>query len=105
MSEYDTLTSPLLQGIITLVVFTDRMETAVGNGRGDLMGEVQTATIQTDVPVRLLTEMQTLVEAGWFRDLDELMLNALRRFVESHRAELMERFIREDVEWGLHGDE
>jgi Arc/MetJ-type ribon-helix-helix transcriptional regulator len=69
------------------------------------MSEAQTATIQTDVPVRLLTEMQTLVEAGWFRDLDELMLNALRRFVESHRTELMERFIREDVEWGLHGDE
>jgi hypothetical protein len=67
------------------------------------MSEVQTATIQTDVPVRLLAEMQTLVEAGWFRDLDELMLDALRRFVESHRAELMERFIREDVEWGLHG--
>ena len=49
--------------------------------------------------------MRTVVEAGWFRDLDELMLNALRRLVESHRAELMERFIREDVEWGLHGDE
>ena len=69
------------------------------------MSKVQTATIQTHVPVRLLTEMQTLVEAGWFRDLDELMLNALRRFVESHRAELIECFIREDVEWGLHGDE
>jgi hypothetical protein len=71
-----------------------------------LMGETQIATIQTDVPVRLLTEMQTLVKAGWFRDLDELMLDALRRFVESHRDELMERFfIREDVEWGLHGDD
>jgi hypothetical protein len=40
------------------------------------------ATIQTDVPVRLLTEMQMLAEAGWFRDLDDLMLDALRRFVE-----------------------
>jgi Arc/MetJ-type ribon-helix-helix transcriptional regulator len=69
------------------------------------MCETQMATIQTDVPVRLLTEMQMLVDAGWFRDLDDLMLDALRRFVESHRAELMERFIREDVEWGLHGDE
>ena len=69
------------------------------------MSEARTATIQTDVPVRLLTEMQTLVEAGWFRDIDELMLNALRRFVESHRIELMEGFIREDVEWGLHADE
>jgi Arc/MetJ-type ribon-helix-helix transcriptional regulator len=69
------------------------------------MGEIQMATIQTDVPVRLLTEMQMLVEAGWFRDLDDLMLDALRRFVGSHRAELMERFIREDIEWGLHSDE
>ena len=69
------------------------------------MGETQTATIQTDVPVGLLAEMQMLVDAGWFRDLDDLMLDALRRFVESRRAELMERFIREDVEWGLHGDE
>ena len=69
------------------------------------MGEMQTATIQTDVPIGLLAEMQMLVEAGWFRDLDDLMVDALRRFVESRRAELMERFIREDVEWGLHGDD
>jgi Arc/MetJ-type ribon-helix-helix transcriptional regulator len=69
------------------------------------MGEAQTATVQMDMPVRLLTEMQTLVKAGWFRDLDELMLDALRRFIESHRDELMERFIHEDVAWGLHGDE
>lgn len=69
------------------------------------MAEAQTATIQTEVPVRLLTQMHTLVEAGWFRDMDELMLNALRRFLESHRSELMERFIYEDVEWGLSGDE
>ena len=69
------------------------------------MTELQAATVQAEVPVRLLTEMKGLVEAGWFRNLNELMLDALRRFVESHRAELMERFIREDVEWGLYGDE
>ena len=46
-----------------------------------------------------------LVEAGWFRDVDELVLDALRRFIESHRGELIERFIREDVDWGLYGDE
>ena len=69
------------------------------------MTELQAATIQTEVPVRLLTEMQVLVETGWFHDLNDLMLDALRRFVESHRVELMERFIREDVEWGLYGNE
>ena len=69
------------------------------------MAEAQTTTVQTDVPVRLLAEMEMLVDVGWFRDLDDLMLDALRRFVESHRAELMDRFIREDVEWGLRGDD
>ena len=69
------------------------------------MTETEITTVQTDVPARLLAEMQMLVEDGWFRSLDDLVLDALRRFVESHRGELAERFIREDVEWGLHGDE
>ena len=69
------------------------------------MGEVQMAKLRTDIPPRLLTQMEMLVDAGWFRDLDDLMLDAMRRFVESHRPELMERFILEDVEWGLKGDD
>ena len=69
------------------------------------MDSQETALVRAEVPVRLLTEMEALVKAGWFRSLDELMMDALRRFVESHRAELMEQFIREDVEWGLHGEE
>jgi len=32
-------------------------------------------------------------------------VEALRRYLETHRDELMEHFIREDVEWGLHGNE
>jgi hypothetical protein len=69
------------------------------------MSETEVATVQADVPIRLYKEMQILVQEGWFRDLDELMSNALRRFVESHRSELMERYLLEDVAWGLHGDE
>jgi len=69
------------------------------------MDEGRTATVRTDIPVRLYNEMQILVEAGWFRDVDELMLDALRRFLDSHRSELMERFVRQDVEWGLRGHE
>ena len=60
-------------------------------------------TIAAQVPARLLGEMRSLVEAGWFRDLDELVVEALRRYVETHREELMEEMIREDVEWGLRG--
>ncbi len=62
-----------------------------------------TASVATEIPLRLFGEMRSLVDSGWFRDLDELILEALRRYVESHRGELMEDFIREDVEWGLRG--
>lgn len=68
------------------------------NGKTMTTKEKQTKTVRTEIPVGLLTQAQDLVEAGWFRNLDDLMLNALRRFLESHRGELMEEFIRQDVE-------
>lgn len=63
----------------------------------------ENTTLQTDVPVQLLAEMKALVQAGWFRSLDEMVLEALRRYLDSHRDQLMEALLREDVEWGLRG--
>lgn len=60
-------------------------------------------TLHTEIPERLLAELQSLVDAGWFRSIDEVVLDALRRFLDSHRDDLMREFILEDVEWGLHG--
>lgn len=65
----------------------------------------RTATLEAEIPLHLLGQMHSLVKAGWFRDLDEIVLEALRRYVDSHRGDLMEELIREDVEWGLHGTE
>lgn len=62
-------------------------------------------TIQMTLPPRLHQQIRTLVAEGWFRDESDLLFEALRRFLDVHRPELMERFIREDVEWGLHGEE
>jgi Arc/MetJ-type ribon-helix-helix transcriptional regulator len=59
--------------------------------------------IETLLPAALVAEMEALVEAGWFRDRDTLLADALRRYLESHRPQLMERFVREDVDWGLRG--
>lgn len=59
--------------------------------------------LRTEIPEQLLAELQSLVDAGWFRSLDEVVLDALRRFLDSHRDDLMRKFILEDVEWGLHG--
>lgn len=60
-------------------------------------------TLRIEMSSQLLAEIQALVEAGWFRSVDEVILDALRRFLDSHREDLMEAMIREDVEWGLHG--
>lgn len=61
----------------------------------------ETATIH--LPPRLAEQVKQYVQAGWFPDLNTLVIEALRRYLEAHRPELVERFIWEDVEWGLHG--
>lgn len=61
--------------------------------------------LEAELPAKLVAEMQALVDAGWFRDRDEILAEALRRYLESHRPQLVERFAHEDVEWGLHGRE
>jgi Arc/MetJ-type ribon-helix-helix transcriptional regulator len=66
---------------------------------------MQTATVQAEVPAQLFTQMEALVEQGWFQNTNDLILDALRRLVETHRPELMEEHLRKDVEWGLYGDE
>ena len=62
-------------------------------------------TIQTEVPENLYKNATALAKEGWFRDEKEIFSEAIRRFLDSHRPELMERFILDDVEWGLHGDD
>ena len=62
-------------------------------------------TIQTEIPENLYKSAVALAQQGWFRSEKEVISEAIRRFLESHRPELMDKFIREDIEWGLHGDE
>jgi len=60
-------------------------------------------TVEAKIPDHLGRQIDELVEKGWFRSRDTVLLEALRRFLEVHQPELMERFIREDIEWGLRG--
>ena len=55
------------------------------------------------LPPRLVEQMETYIEAGLFSDLDTLIVEALRRYLETHQLELQEYFLRQDVEWGLRG--
>lgn len=61
-------------------------------------------TIQAELPEKLYEEIQALVQAGWFPNEQELLREAVRRYLDSHRPELMQQFIHADVEWGLRGE-
>ncbi len=62
-------------------------------------------TIQIQIPDQLLQQAQDLVQQGWIANMDELIAESMRRYLESHREAMTEQFIREDVDWGLHGQD
>lgn len=60
-------------------------------------------TIHAELPERLIEDAKAMVDGGWAGSFDEMLADALRRYLESHRGDIAERFVREDVEWGLRG--
>lgn len=62
-------------------------------------------TVHAQLPDNLYHKVESLVQTGWFRDEQDILLEALRRYLDVYNDELMEQQIREDVEWGLHGKE
>lgn len=61
--------------------------------------------IRAELPEALFNQAQNYVREGWVKDFDELLTEALRRYLESHSAEFTQTFILEDVEWGLRGQD
>jgi Arc/MetJ-type ribon-helix-helix transcriptional regulator len=60
-------------------------------------------TIKAKIPDKLYLQMERLVKEGWFRSQEDIIDDALRRFLNTHRPELLEKFIRDDVERALGG--
>ena len=65
----------------------------------------QTTTVLTRIPTRLVTEIEAMVAAGLAKDVDQVVVDALRRYLDAHHPDLTEHFVREDIAWGLHGKE
>ena len=62
-----------------------------------------TASVHAELPEKLVEQAREFVRAGWAADFNQLMADALRRYLESHSTEFAEAFIREDVQWGIRG--
>jgi len=62
-------------------------------------------TIQAELPPELTAWALAFVQEGWATDLNELLADALRRFLKSHSARVTESMVMNDVQWGLHGND
>lgn len=60
-------------------------------------------TVQMEVPEQLYAQLRSLVALGWFQDEGDVIREALRRFLAVHRPDIIDDFVRKDVEWGLRG--
>lgn len=60
--------------------------------------------VQAEIPNQIWQQAQNFVQQGWASDLQDVINEALRRYLESHQDVLTESFIQEDIEWGLRGD-
>jgi Arc/MetJ-type ribon-helix-helix transcriptional regulator len=57
--------------------------------------------IHVELPDKLAAEIEAYVQAGWFGSEAEVIRAALADFVRRRRLDLLERFMRDDIEWAL----
>jgi hypothetical protein len=61
--------------------------------------------LNVECPDGLADRLTQMVGVGWVADEQQAVIEALRRFLDSHRPELNESQILADVQWGLHGND
>ena len=61
--------------------------------------------ITVECPDKLHEQLLTFVRSGWAHSPEEAVIEALRRFLDSHRPELQEAHVLKDIEWVLKGKE
>jgi Arc/MetJ-type ribon-helix-helix transcriptional regulator len=64
-------------------------------------GASKVKTIQIELPDKVAAELEAYVKAGWFGSEAELIRAAVLEFVRRNRIDLLERFMRDDIEWAL----
>lgn len=61
-------------------------------------------TLTLQCPDQLAEQLDDFEREGWAADSGEALVEALRRFLESHRPDIARAQVLTDVEWGLHGE-
>jgi metal-responsive CopG/Arc/MetJ family transcriptional regulator len=54
-----------------------------------------------DIPEKLDQRLDQIIKNGWAGSKQEILNEALKRYLDSHKDEIIEEQILSDVEWGL----
>jgi Arc/MetJ-type ribon-helix-helix transcriptional regulator len=57
--------------------------------------------LQVELSDKAASELDALIDSGWFTDETEIIRLALKDFVHQHKFALLEQFQREDIDWAL----
>lgn len=57
--------------------------------------------IQVELPDKLVAEIEAYVKTGWFTSEAEVVRAALMDFLRRNRLDVLERFMRDDIQWVL----
>ena len=57
--------------------------------------------INVELPDKLAAEIEAYVRAGWFGSEGEVIRAAVADFIRRRRIQLLDRFMRDDIEWAL----
>lgn len=60
-------------------------------------------TITFDCPDEVEAQLKRLVDSGWEDSPQEAMVEALRRYLRLREPAILERHLKSDIAWGLHG--
>ena len=60
-------------------------------------------TLTIQCPDQLADQLDCFVKEGWASDVSETIVEALRRFLDSHQPDMVRTQVLADAEWGLHG--
>ncbi|WKJ90212.1 hypothetical protein QZJ86_19705 [Methylomonas montana] len=56
-------------------------------------------TVKNEIPDQLWQQAQYMIQQGWVANMDELIAESMRRYLESHLETMNERFIRVGPAW------
>lgn len=60
-------------------------------------------TIIVNCPDELAAALERLVQEGWEDSPSDAAVEALRRYVRLRQPEVLEKHLKADIAWGLHG--